>query len=128
VEGSSTKRASGPQKKRHCLTEVCKTVSRCRLHSLAETCKTNWFSRGLNGFGGGNVVNDTFVKWLSSGKERKWGGRTGACAMGDGLAGRKDRWRQQQRVPKLNHHPWRRLIAEVEPLRSGLEVRQARSR
>jgi hypothetical protein len=49
---------------------------------------------GLNGFGGGNVVSDTFVQWLSSGEERKWGLRTGAGAMGDGLAGGKNRWRQ----------------------------------
>ncbi len=76
-----------------CLTELCKPVNLCRLHSVAETCKTNWFSRGPNGFGSGNVVSDTFVQWLSSGEERKWGWHTGADAMGDGLAGRKDRWR-----------------------------------
>ncbi len=75
-----------------CLTEVCKAVNLCRLHSFAETCKTNWFSRGPCRFGGGNVVSDTFVKWLSSGEEHKWGRHMGAGAMGDGLAGRKDRW------------------------------------
>jgi hypothetical protein len=32
------------------------------------------------------VVSDTFVKWLSSGEERKWGQRTQASVMGDGLA------------------------------------------
>ncbi len=47
--------------KRQCLTEVCKTVNLCRLHSFAETSKTNWFSRGPNEFGGGNVASDTFV-------------------------------------------------------------------
>jgi hypothetical protein len=81
------------------------TVNLSRLHSFAETCKTNWFSRGPEGFGGGNVVHDTFMKWLSSSEERKWGRRTGAGAMGDGLAGRKDWWRQWQQVPRLNHHP-----------------------
>jgi hypothetical protein len=96
-------------------------------HSFAEICKTNWFSRGPNGFGCGNVVSDTFVKWLSSGEERKWGRRTGAGAMGDGLAGRKYRQRQGQQVLRLNHHPWRRRIAEVEPLGSGLEARWDRS-
>ncbi len=45
-----------------CLTEVCKTVNLRRLHSISETSKTNWFSRGPNKFGGGNVVSDTFVK------------------------------------------------------------------
>jgi hypothetical protein len=85
-------------------------VNICRLHSIAETCKTYWFSRGLNGFGGGNVVSDIFVKWLSSGEERKWGQRMGAGAMGDGLAGRKDQWRQWRWVPRLNHHPWRRRL------------------
>ncbi len=52
------------------------------------------FSRGLDGFGSGNVVSDTFVKWLSSGEERKWGRRTGVGVVGDGLAGRKDQQRQ----------------------------------
>jgi hypothetical protein len=75
---------------RQCLTEVCKPVNLCRLHGLAEPCcKTNWFSSGPSGFGGGNVVSDTFVQWLSSSEERKWGQRTGAGEMGDGLAGRK---------------------------------------
>ena len=73
------------------------------------------------------MVSDTFLKWLSSGKERKWGRRTGAEAMGDGLAGRKDRWKQRQQVPRLNHHPWGRRIAEVKPLGSGLEARRDRS-
>jgi hypothetical protein len=84
------------------------------------------------------VVSDTFVKWLSCSEERKWGRHTGAGAMGDGLAGRKDQRRQRQLVPRLyhhpwrwhsrlNHHPWRRRVAEVEPLGSGLEVRQDRS-
>ncbi len=68
--------------KHQCLTEVYKTVNLCRLHSFAETCKTNWFSWGPNGFGSGNVVSDTFVKWLSRGEECKWGQRTGAGAMG----------------------------------------------
>jgi hypothetical protein len=113
--------------KRQCLTEVCKTVNLCRLHSLAETCKTNWFSRRLNGFGSGNVVSDTFVKQLSSSEERKWGRRIRAGAMGDGLVGRKDQWRQWRWVPRLKHHPWRRRIAEVEPLGSGLEVGWDRS-
>ncbi len=80
--------------KHQCLTDVCKTVNLHRLHSFAETCKTNWFSRGPHGFGGGNVVNDTFMKWLSQGKERKWGWCMGAGAMGDGLTGRKDKQRQ----------------------------------
>jgi hypothetical protein len=61
-----------------CLTEVCKAVNLCWLHSFTETCKTVWFSRGPNRFGGGNVVSDTFVKLLSSDEERKWGGGTGA--------------------------------------------------
>jgi hypothetical protein len=113
--------------KHQCLTEVCKTVNLCRLHSFAETSKTVWFSRGPNRFGGENVVSDTFMKWLSSGDERKCGRCTRAGAMGDGLAGRKDRWRQWQWVPRLNHHPWRRRIAEVEPLGSGLEARRDRS-
>jgi hypothetical protein len=119
------------------LNRGTRTVNLCRLHSFAETCKTNWFSRGPNGFGSGNVVSDTFVKWLPSGEECKWGQRTGAGAMGDGLAGRKD-WRRQQRwVPRLNHHPWRRRprlthhpsrrrIAEVKLLGSGLEARRDR--
>ncbi len=118
-----------------CLTEVYKPVNLCRLHGFAEPCKTNWLSRGLNGFGSGNVVSDTFVQWLSSSEERKWGLRTGASAMGDGLVGRKDRRRQQRQVPRLNHHPWkrrprlahypwRRRIAEVESLGSGLEARR----
>ncbi len=113
--------------KHQCLTEVCKTVNLYRLYSFAETRKTNWFSRGLNRFGGGNVVSDTFVKWLSCGEERKWGRCTGAGAMGDGLTGRMDQQRQWQWVPRLNHHPWRRRIAEVEPLGSGLEVKWDRS-
>jgi hypothetical protein len=113
--------------KRQCLTEVCKTANLRRLHSFAETCKTNWFSRGPNGFCSGNVINDTFVKWLSSGDERKWGRCMGADAMADELAGRKDQQRQWQRVPRLNDHPWRRCIAEVKPLGSGLEARQERS-
>jgi hypothetical protein len=81
-------------KKHQCLAEVCKTVNLCRLYSFAETCKTNWFGRGLDVFGSGNVVSDTFVKWLSSNEERKWGRCTGVGAVGDGLAGRNDRWRQ----------------------------------
>jgi hypothetical protein len=124
--------------KHQCLTEVCNIVNLCRLHTFAETCKTNWFSRGLNRFGGGNVVSDTVVKWLSRGEERYWGQRMGVGAMGDELVGRKDRWRQQQWVPmlnhhpwrrhrRLNHHPWRRRIAEVEPLGNGLEARRDRS-
>ncbi len=76
-----------------CLTELCKPINFCRLHGLAEPCITDLFSSGPNGFGGGNVVSDTFVHWLSSGEERKWGRRTGAGAMGDGLAGRKYRRR-----------------------------------
>ncbi len=32
------------------------------MNGLAEPCKTNGFSSGLNGFGGGNVVSNTFVK------------------------------------------------------------------
>jgi hypothetical protein len=80
---------------RQCLAEVCKAVNLCRLHSFAETYKTNWFSRGPNRFGGGNVVSDTVVKWLSSCKEHKWGQRTGVGAMGDGLLDRKDQQRQQ---------------------------------
>ncbi len=121
-----------------CMTEVCKAVNLCQLHSISETCKTDSFSRGPNGFGGGNVVSDTFVKWLFSGEECKWGRRTGAGAMGDGRVGRKDWQRQQRWVPRLNHHPWRRRpmlnhhpwrrrIAEVELLGSGLEVRRDRS-
>jgi hypothetical protein len=43
--------------KHQCLTEVCKTVNLCRLHSFAETCKTNWISRGPNKFSSGNVVS-----------------------------------------------------------------------
>ncbi len=120
-----------------CLTEVSKPVNLCRLHSFAETCKIDWFSRGLNGFGGGNVVSDTFVQWQSSGEERNWGLCMGVGAMGGGLAVRKDRWRQQRRAPRLNHHlwrrcprltyhPWRRCIAEDKPLRSGLEARRDR--
>jgi hypothetical protein len=107
------------------------------LRGFAETCNTDWFSRGPNRFGNGNVVSDTFLQWLPGGEERKWGQRTGADAMGDGLAGRKDRRRQQRLVPRLNHHPWRRHprlthypwrrhIAEVEPLGSGLEARRDR--
>jgi hypothetical protein len=79
-----------------CLTEVCKSINLCRLHSFAVTCKTNCFSRGLNGLGGWNVVSDTFVKWLTSSEKHKWGRRTGAGAIGDGLEGRKDRQWQQQ--------------------------------
>ncbi len=71
--------------KHQCLTEVCKTVNLCRLHSFAETCKTDWLSRGPNGFGGGNVESDTFLKWLSSSEECKWGQRTKVGIMGDGL-------------------------------------------
>jgi hypothetical protein len=63
------------------------------MHGLAEPYKTGWFSSGSNGFGGGNVVSDTFVKWLSSCEECKWGWRTGMGVMGDGLAGRKYRQR-----------------------------------
>jgi hypothetical protein len=81
--------------KRQCLTEVCKTVNLCRLHSIVETCKTDWFSRGTNRFGGGNLVSDTFMKRLSSREERKWGRHTGAGVMGDGLMGRKDRRRKR---------------------------------
>ncbi len=103
--------------KHQCLTEVCKAVNLCWLHSFLETCKTDWFSRGPNEFGSGNVVSDTFVKWLSSNEERKWGQRTGAGVMGDGLAGRKDRRRQQQRVPRPNHHPLRRCIWEAGGMR-----------
>jgi hypothetical protein len=91
--------------KRQCLTEVCKNVNLCRLHSFAETCKADWLSRGPNGFGSGHVVGDTYVKWLSSGEERKWGWHMGAGVMGDGIVSKKDHWRQQQRVPRLNHHP-----------------------
>jgi hypothetical protein len=64
-----------------CLTEACKTINLCRLHSIAETCKTNWFGKGSNGFGGENVVSDTFVKWLSRGEEHKWSRHTGAVQM-----------------------------------------------
>jgi hypothetical protein len=109
------------------LTEVCKIVNLYRLHSLAETCKTDWFSRGPNGFGGGALVSDTFVKRLSSSEERKWGRRTGAGAIRDGLAGRKNWRRKWQQVPRLNHHPWRRRTAEVELSRCGLEARWDRS-
>ncbi len=63
------------------------------MHDLAEPCKTDWFSSGSNGFGGGNVVSNTFVQWLSSCEERKWVRRTGVGAMGDGLMGRKYRQR-----------------------------------
>jgi hypothetical protein len=79
---------------RQCLKEVCKPVNICRLYGFVEPCKTYWFSRDPNGFGSGNVVSDTFMQWLSSSEERKWGLRTGACAMGDGLMGRKDRRRK----------------------------------
>ncbi len=116
------------------LTEVCKPVNLCRLHSFAETCKTDWSSRGPNRFSGGNAVSDAYVQWLSSGEERKWVWCTGAGAMGDELAGRKERRRQQRQVLKLNHHPWRRRsrlthhpwrrrIAKVQSLGSGLEAR-----
>jgi hypothetical protein len=80
---------------RQCSTEVCKPVNLCRLHSFAETCKTDWFIRDPNGFGSGNVVGDTIVKWLPNGEVHKWGQHTGAGVMGDGLTGRKERWRQQ---------------------------------
>jgi hypothetical protein len=126
--GVEHQKSSWTANKPQCLTEVCKTVNLCRRHIFAETCKTNCFSRGPNGFGGGNVVSDTFVKWLSSSEERKWDQRTQAGAMGDGLVGRKDQRRQRQWVPRLNHHPWRRRIAEVESLGSGLERRRDRSR
>ncbi len=76
------------------MTEVCKTIDLCRLYSFAETCKTNWFSTDPNEYGGGSVVSDTFVKWLSSGEERKWDWKMGAGAMDDGLVGRKYRRRQ----------------------------------
>ena len=120
------------------LTEACKTVNLCRLHSFADTCKTDWFSRVPNKSGSGNVLSNTFVQWLSHGEERKWGRCMGAGAMGDGLVGRKDWWRQWQKVPRLdhhpwirhprlNHHPWRRRIADVEPWRSGLEARWDKS-
>jgi hypothetical protein len=112
--------------KHQCLTEVCKTVNICRLHSFAETCKTNWFSRGPNGFGGGNVVSDTFVKWLSCGEERKWGRHTGAGAMGDGLAGRKYWRRQWQRVLRLNQHPWRRRQGSITTLGEGALLKSSR--
>ncbi len=84
-----------------CLTEVCKLVNLCRLRSFAETHKTDWFSRGPNGFDSGNVVSDTFLQWLSGGEERKWVrhtqdrvqwemglqvGRTGGCSA-DGCQG-----------------------------------------
>ncbi len=72
-----------------CLAEVCKAINLCRLNGFAVPCKTNWFSSGLNGLGSGNVVSNTFVKWLSSCEEHKWGQRTGVGAMGDGLMGRK---------------------------------------
>ena len=72
------------------LTEACKTVNLCRLHSLAETCITSWFSKGPNGFGGGNVVSDTFMKRLSSGEKRKLGRRMGAGVMEERLTVRKD--------------------------------------
>ncbi len=67
------------------------------------------------------MVSDTFLKWLLGVEERKWGWRRGAGAMGDELVGRKDRQRPWQWVPRLNHHPWRRHIAEVKPLGRGLE-------
>jgi hypothetical protein len=55
--------------------------------------QNDWFSSGSNGFGTENVVTNTFVQWQSSSEERKWGWRTGASAMGDGLAGGKYRQR-----------------------------------
>jgi hypothetical protein len=69
VKGVEHRKSFWTTNKVQCLTEVCKTVNLCSLHSLAETCKTNWFSRGPNGFGGGNVVSDTLVKWLTSSEE-----------------------------------------------------------
>jgi hypothetical protein len=44
-------------------------------------------------FGGGNIVSNTFVQWLSSCEERKWDQGMGVGAMGDRLAGRKYRQR-----------------------------------
>jgi hypothetical protein len=73
------------------------------------------------------MVSDTFMKRLSSGEERKWGRHMGAGAMGDGLACRRDQQRKRQRLPRLNHHPWRRSTAEVKPTGHGLEGRQDRS-
>ncbi len=127
VEGLSTKRASGPSTSINVFTGVCKTFNLCRLLSLAETCKSDWFVRGPNRFGGGNLVSDTSVKRLSIGEECKWGRRTGLGAMGDGLVCRKDQRRKQQRLPRLNHHPWRRRIAEVKPTWHSLEGRWDRS-
>ncbi len=86
---------------RQCLTAVCKPSNLCRPHCFAETCKTDWFSRGSNEFGGGNVVSDTFVQWLVSGEEHKWGRCTKKGMMGDGLMGRKGQQRQQRQVPRL---------------------------
>ncbi len=63
------------------------------MHGLAEPCKTNGFSSGLNGFGGGNVISNTFVQWMSSCEGRKWGWCLGVGAMGDRLAGKKYQWR-----------------------------------
>jgi hypothetical protein len=56
-----------------CLAQVCKPVTFCRMHGLAEPCKTNRLSSRSNGFGNGNVVSNTFVQWLPSCEERKWG-------------------------------------------------------
>jgi hypothetical protein len=68
----------------------------CQSLQAAWPCRAlqiDWFSSGPSGLGAGNVVSDTFVQWLSSGEECKWGLRTGTGAMGDELAGRKDRQR-----------------------------------
>ncbi len=75
------------------LAEVCKPVNFCRMHGLAEPCKTDGFSRGSNRFGGVNVVSKTFVPLLSSCEEHKWGRCLGVGAIEDGLAGRKHRMR-----------------------------------
>jgi hypothetical protein len=117
-----------------CALHCCTAISQmCHLsHSHCQICLG-----GASAFGSGNVVRDNFVKWLCNSEERKWGWRTGVGVMRDGLAGRKDRRRQQQQVPRLNHHPWRkcsrlthhpwkRRIAEVKPLESGLKARQDR--
>ncbi len=39
--GAKHRKSFWPANKHQCLTEVCKTVNLCRLHSFAETCKTN---------------------------------------------------------------------------------------
>ncbi len=117
-----------------CALHCCTAISR-NCHVPHSHCQMRWPRPNI--FGSGNVISDTFVKWLCSSEERKWGWCTGVGAMGDGLAGRKDWWRQQQQVPRLNHHPWRkcsrlthhpwrRHITEVEPLESGLKARQVR--